>query len=428
MKILIVCTYFPPRTSIASLRPYSWAKWWSREGHDVTVLTTPKRARPWDTPMPFVGFRVQEVPVPLLSRYVLHRMKLSAKTPKNSETVQGDSYFACFMNRIRQKYGIFSACRFPEPADLWAVVAARWARQQPWDLVVSTGGPYSVHRIGLAVKRRRPGTKWVVDWRDLWVDNHIYPGLPFLNFYEKVLERKFHRAADMITTVSEPLAEVLRTKTGKKVQVIFNGFDPEDYTHLSKEPFFPKDGILRIVYTGTVYRGKQDPSPLFEAIHNLRRDKGLTPDKLRVVFVGSSANAQDLAKAYGVEDFCEYLGLIPRNDALRTQRDADALLFLEFEAPGVEGILTGKLFEYLYANKFILAVGVSTKTSTGNLIVSTTHGAAVGKDVTKIQSILEEWITVGAPSVHRGSTVDVMRFSRHIQAKKMLECILKESG
>ncbi len=96
------------------------------------------------------------------------------------------------------------------------MVAARWARQQPWDLVVSTGGPYSVHRIGLAVKRKRPETKWVVDWRDLWVDNHIYPGLPFLNLYEKVLETKFHRAADMITTVSEPLAEVLRTKNRQK--------------------------------------------------------------------------------------------------------------------------------------------------------------------------------------------------------------------
>lgn len=38
MKILIVSYYFPPQNSIASLRPYSWAKWWRRAGHDVEKI------------------------------------------------------------------------------------------------------------------------------------------------------------------------------------------------------------------------------------------------------------------------------------------------------------------------------------------------------------------------------------------------------
>ena len=37
MNILIVSHYFPPGNSIAALRPYSWAKYWSRMGHQVTV-------------------------------------------------------------------------------------------------------------------------------------------------------------------------------------------------------------------------------------------------------------------------------------------------------------------------------------------------------------------------------------------------------
>ena len=39
MKILIVAAYFPPRNIVASYRPYSWAKYWTDAGHDVTVLT-----------------------------------------------------------------------------------------------------------------------------------------------------------------------------------------------------------------------------------------------------------------------------------------------------------------------------------------------------------------------------------------------------
>ena len=64
MKILIVTAFFPPQNSIASLRPYSWAKYWSRAGHDVTVLTVPKKASPSDSPMPTDGFKLLEVPIP----------------------------------------------------------------------------------------------------------------------------------------------------------------------------------------------------------------------------------------------------------------------------------------------------------------------------------------------------------------------------
>ncbi|MFM8917928.1 MAG: hypothetical protein ACKOGP_09325, partial [Bacteroidota bacterium] len=43
MRILIISTFFPPQNSIASHRPYSWAKYWSKAGHEVVVLTTPKK-------------------------------------------------------------------------------------------------------------------------------------------------------------------------------------------------------------------------------------------------------------------------------------------------------------------------------------------------------------------------------------------------
>ena len=62
MKILIITHYFPPLNSIASLRPYSWAKYWTKVGHDVTVLTTKKF--PSDNltmEMPYNGFQTIEV-------------------------------------------------------------------------------------------------------------------------------------------------------------------------------------------------------------------------------------------------------------------------------------------------------------------------------------------------------------------------------
>ena len=65
MRILIISTFFPPLNSIASLRPYSWAKYWVLEGHEVTVLTLAKEEDPkvaLNYPNP--GFRLIEVPLP----------------------------------------------------------------------------------------------------------------------------------------------------------------------------------------------------------------------------------------------------------------------------------------------------------------------------------------------------------------------------
>ena len=42
LRILIVAHAFPPMNSIASHRPYSWARFWRDEGHEIHVLTPAK--------------------------------------------------------------------------------------------------------------------------------------------------------------------------------------------------------------------------------------------------------------------------------------------------------------------------------------------------------------------------------------------------
>ena len=67
MKILIIAKYFPPQNGIASLRPHSWAKWWSNLGHEVTVVSTKKIPRENDLKLDCSGFDLIEIPVPVES-------------------------------------------------------------------------------------------------------------------------------------------------------------------------------------------------------------------------------------------------------------------------------------------------------------------------------------------------------------------------
>lgn len=42
LNVVIVTYSWPPRNSISTHRPYSWAKYWSKIGAKVTVLTAKK--------------------------------------------------------------------------------------------------------------------------------------------------------------------------------------------------------------------------------------------------------------------------------------------------------------------------------------------------------------------------------------------------
>ncbi len=40
LKIFIISTPHPPKNTSGVLRPYSWAKYWARMGHEIDVPTT----------------------------------------------------------------------------------------------------------------------------------------------------------------------------------------------------------------------------------------------------------------------------------------------------------------------------------------------------------------------------------------------------
>jgi len=429
LKILIVSTFFPPQNSIASLRPYSWAKYWAREGHDVTVLTTTKSSQLSDSPMQIEGFRVIDYPVPFMDFFRLASGLIFKKGNKDDIRVADKQLnkmsIACSIKNYINSAGCFVGCRMPDVHDLWAIKAFYRLPVMKWDCVVSTGGPYSVHYVGYYAKKHGLAKKWLMDWRDLWTQSHIFPGIALLKPIEKLIEKKFHKMADFVTTVSDPLAHQLMIKYRKSVEVIYNGFDPEEYQSLDEKKIFPDDGKIRIVYTGSIYPGKQDPSSLLEAICILDSMREIAPNKFEVVFAGNNANPLLLARKYNVEKYCVYKGFVPRMQALKMQKEADLLLFLEWGDASAKGILTGKLFEYLFAGPPILSIGGDEKSTTSKLITRDQRGLALGNNVDAIVQILREVINGKMIEKKIDGKEFFWQFTRQSQARKMLQ-ILQE--
>lgn len=438
MKILIIAAYFPPQNSVASLRPYSWAKYWSRAGHDVTVLTTRKHDHPTNTDYPFTGFEVREVEIPFFNRLRGALGKGNAAKVAASRNLVKAILLSSLLDRVnkfiqysQKKFGILNYCRMPDLTDLWVNPAFRAVANEQWDLVVSTAWPYPVHRIAHRLRIKGLAKKWIADWRDIWIGNHLYAGLFPFTILEKFYERLWMKKADFITTVSEPLAEILRSRYGDKVSVIYNGFDPDDYENLPPEKAYPQDGIFRIVYTGSIYPGWQDPSPLFEVIARLKDEGHINPDQLQVMFYGNNADMSALAVKFNISEYIQYGGFLPRQQALRCQRDADALLFLEFESKTLQGILTGKLFEYLFAGPPILAVGIGSGGSAAAVLRKTGRGESFGNRI----DLLFEKIVILMEAKMKDTTpirpldafrhdVEIFEYTRKKQAENMLRSAL----
>lgn len=349
MRVLIVSPYFPPLLSVGSLRAWSFATGFADAGHEVHVLTTAKRADQHGLEVHDGRIEVHEVAVP--GRPLLDHVRRSHTRPADEHSPGEDSGHG-FLRSMKERTGVFSSVRMPDMTDAWVRPAAAWADERGrWDLVLSSSGPYTAHLTALRMGGMRG--RWIADFRDLWTENHQFRGLYPFTLREKSLEKRILEQADALTTVSEPLGEQLRAAGARRVHVVYNGYFEHEPEPVDMTPAFPDDGVVRLVYTGSLYPSHQDAGPLFHAIAALGEDAA----RVKVVVAGGgSAYWRGRARIAGVPGALDHRGQVPRPEALRLQRDASALVAVEF-AGTRDGVLSGKIFEYLRAEAPVLVVG-----------------------------------------------------------------------
>lgn len=428
LKILIITRYFPPYNSIASLRPYSWAKYWTRAGHEVHVLTYPEEPN-YNTGLSYdlSAFTMHFARNPLLE---LLKTELGVKAGRGRATTSENKpglfrrLLKFCIDRLASR---LHDCRMPNVHDFWYFNALSQVSDTSWDVVVSTYAPPVTHLVARTLKRQGLARVWCADFRDLWTGHCIAPGIFPFTVAEGCLERSVCNEADMVTVVSKPQADTLiRKYANSNVKVIYNGFDYDDINALPDTSYIDKSK-LTLLYTGTLYKEKSDPKPLFEAVQSLKKDityNKLT-DRLRVVFVGGSfIDINSLIREHDLTDMVSYNGCVDRTTSLAMQRDADVLLFLSNEKDSLKGVMTGKIFEYLCSGTKIWGIGISENNPPGNLIVQSKAGEVLGNDVEAIKNALK--CLLMDKSNRKTTTLDktiIDMFTRENMANEMLKLI-----
>jgi glycosyltransferase involved in cell wall biosynthesis len=282
-------------------------------------------------------------------------------------------------DRLRyQAGGLFRRALVPDKSVTWAPnaipAAIRIVKRERIDAVLTTSPPNSVNLIGAAVKRAT-GIKWVADLRDPLVADADNPveRLParMKENVQRLVARLVASQADAIVTAWDGIAdEIKRYEPKAEIVVIPNGADYDDFEGLEYTP----GDRFRITHAGSFF-GKRNPRPFLTAFE----EAGLESVVAR--FVGElSTRDREWAEELALGDRLELLPFGSRRRALAYQRDSEALLLLLPEA-GQRGapVLPGKIFEYLAAERPILAA-VPPAGAAANLIREAGAGVVVAPD------------------------------------------------
>lgn len=409
MRVLFITFFFPPYRTVGAVRTGQTARQLLALGHDVRVVSAGRQ--------PLQSTLTLEVPAERVTytNWLGRRLVTwTAGSGPHARARRGSGPMS--LSRARPLLGALRrhAIYVPDKQMGWlpyAVAAARClvADERP-DIIYASSMPMTSLLVAALVSKAT-GVPWVGELRDLWSDDNYRELGRWQRWVDRCLEGWVLSSAAGLVTVSEPLADVLRKRYGP-VEVVYNGFD--ERPHHDRSPSDPR--VLSIVYTGYLYRGKRDPTPLFRAI----RELGEEGRAIEVRFYGPDGRlAMELARAEGVQDHVRVMGEVSYEESLTAQSAADALLLLLWNRPGEEGVVTGKLFEYMGAGRPILAVGASHGVAVD--LIETRSLGFVSSQPDRIAEQLAAWVEekkrVG--QVGGTSVVQVNEFDRRTQTRRL---------
>ncbi len=356
-KVLMISYLFPPMAGGGVQRSAKFAKYLPQFGWKPHVLTTNRVSRIQDKSL------LQELSsaMEIYRTRSLEPTRILARPP-----LRGKSFVDSWLFLPDDKIGWI-------PFALKA--AAKIIRKEDINVVFSTSGPYTSHLIGYFLKKRFK-IPWIADFRDPWsTDPDLRCPTIIHRYAQRKLEKIVVQNADSIITVNEPLRESLirsHALPDYKVSSIPNGYDAEDFEGITPRAF----DAFTIVYTGSFYAGRS-PRGFFEALHEIMTKTPELRWSLKFIYVGSSIKlVQKMAKEFEVQDLVKIAGYLSHKEALSYVLGAHILLLVVRGDSLGPFVSTGKIYEYLYARKPLLALA-PPESPAAQLIKQTKSGTIV---------------------------------------------------
>jgi glycosyltransferase involved in cell wall biosynthesis len=255
-----------------------------------------------------------------------------------------------------------AALLIPDDKIGWIPFALRQGRRilesQKVDLIHALSPPPSSLLVAaiLAGRRRLP---LVVDFRDPWTHFTLHHWMRFAarRRIEGAMERAVLRRASLILSATHPRTEMLRDSypsiPSARFETLTNGFDLQDFGPPTPPP---RNDPFTLVYTGSIYYFR-NPGGFLQALEKTLTTYPDMRDKVQVIFAGLSG--PDLSRRigeHGLEQIVKILGIVPYQQSIELQKEADLLLLFLGDSPMAPSWYPAKVFEYLATGRSILAL------------------------------------------------------------------------
>ncbi len=360
-KVLIITYYWPPSGGGGVQRWVKFVKYLKEFSIDPIVLTVD----------------------PEFASYAIFDESLKNELPKDIKVFTAKSLepfnfykkfvskkeipFAGFVNEddssITQKISRFIRGNFfiPDARVGWNSYAykkaVRLIDEFNIETVITSSPPHSTQLIGLKLKKNL-NIHWIADLRDPWTDIYYYSRMYHSSIAKKIDKRKEFvvlNNADKIIVVSSSIKELFASKVKsskrEKITIISNGYDSDDFKLLGEID----DDHFIITYTG-ILADNYNIDGFLKAVILLVDRFGKSSIKLQ--FVGRvSKKYHKIIEGSVLKSICNFKGHVAHQESISYLKNANALFLAIPDEAQNDGILTGKLFEYLAARKPIIAVG-----------------------------------------------------------------------
>ena len=361
-KVLIVTYYWPPSGGSGVQRWLKFVKYLNKAGWGTFVVTpeNPSFTMSDASLLRDVHPDAQVIRLPIWEPYDAF-FKLSGLLGKRSRPASDmistgkKSLFQRISAWVRGNVFI------PDPRMFWVKPTAKFledfVKKNEVETIVTTGPPHSIHLIGLRLKKKNPGLKWIADFRDPWSEWDLLDTLSLSGYARRKhqsLERQVLQTADRVITIAPYHVKRLEVLGGRSVDLITNGFDTDDFDQVQKV----RTEKFTIRHTGIVDE-LRDPRPFMLALKSVVEANAGMKDDVNVEFIGNvnSSFKEFVKNDMVLSSITKFTSTIPHKELLQLYGQTDLLLLVLGHTALAPGNLPGKFFEYLASRITIMAIG-----------------------------------------------------------------------